>query len=161
MFRSLAVSCKIYIYIFFFSSRRRHTSCADVTGVQTCALPILQSRINCCIKGALVPWSKVKCLLCPGSLSLTLLLEHKFTQWWENSASTQSIRRHITLDFSELIHLFSNYGIYSRCLWLVELRAFCGNSMAACSQWNLCSRRDGANECKQGRKGQIGGLWWQ
>src|SRR3546814_2931595 len=28
---------------FFFSSRRRHTSCALVTGVQTCALPI--SRI--------------------------------------------------------------------------------------------------------------------
>src|SRR3546814_21105134 len=26
--------------IFFFSSRRRHTSCALVTGVQTCALPI-------------------------------------------------------------------------------------------------------------------------
>src|SRR3546814_20350747 len=32
---------------FFFSSRRRHTRCALVTGVQTCALPILlrmQSR---------------------------------------------------------------------------------------------------------------------
>src|SRR3546814_9995827 len=27
-------------FIFFFSSRRRHTSCALVTGVQTCALPI-------------------------------------------------------------------------------------------------------------------------
>src|SRR3546814_7649701 len=27
--------------LFFFSSRRRHTSCALVTGVQTCALPIL------------------------------------------------------------------------------------------------------------------------
>src|SRR3546814_19621231 len=27
---------------FFFSSRRRHTSCALVTGVQTCALPICQ-----------------------------------------------------------------------------------------------------------------------
>src|SRR3546814_5328515 len=26
---------------FYFSSRRRHTSCALVTGVQTCALPIL------------------------------------------------------------------------------------------------------------------------
>src|SRR3546814_17564051 len=26
---------------FFFSSRRRHTICALVTGVQTCALPIL------------------------------------------------------------------------------------------------------------------------
>src|SRR3546814_6757486 len=31
---------------FFFSSRRRHTRCALVTGVQTCALPIwhLQER---------------------------------------------------------------------------------------------------------------------
>src|SRR3546814_19832658 len=28
--------------MFFFSSRRRHTSCALVTGVQTCALPICQ-----------------------------------------------------------------------------------------------------------------------
>src|SRR3546814_16273600 len=30
---------------FFFSSRRRHTRCALVTGVQTCALPI-----SCCSK---------------------------------------------------------------------------------------------------------------
>src|SRR3546814_6861364 len=29
--------------ILFFSSRRRHTRCALVTGVQTCALPILQA----------------------------------------------------------------------------------------------------------------------
>src|SRR3546814_1191142 len=28
--------------LFFFSSRRRHTSCALVTGVQTCAPPILR-----------------------------------------------------------------------------------------------------------------------
>src|SRR3546814_21193667 len=28
------------VLCFFFSSRRRHTSCALVTGVQTCALPI-------------------------------------------------------------------------------------------------------------------------
>src|SRR3546814_16093241 len=28
---------------FFFSSRRRHTRCALVTGVQTCALPICRS----------------------------------------------------------------------------------------------------------------------
>src|SRR3546814_8874910 len=27
-------------WVFFFSSRRRHTRCALVTGVQTCALPI-------------------------------------------------------------------------------------------------------------------------
>src|SRR3546814_8343929 len=31
---------------FFFSSRRRHTRCALVTGVQTCALPI------CCLSSA-------------------------------------------------------------------------------------------------------------
>src|SRR3546814_19126060 len=30
------------MFLFFFSSRRRHTRCALVTGVQTCALPILQ-----------------------------------------------------------------------------------------------------------------------
>src|SRR3546814_4647648 len=29
--------------MFFFSSRRRHTRCALVTGVQTCALPILRA----------------------------------------------------------------------------------------------------------------------
>src|SRR3546814_16205622 len=29
--------------VFFFSSRRRHTRCALVTGVQTCALPIYTS----------------------------------------------------------------------------------------------------------------------
>src|SRR3546814_14104229 len=30
--------------LFFFSSRRRHTRCALVTGVQTCALPIFIKR---------------------------------------------------------------------------------------------------------------------
>src|SRR3546814_9163723 len=29
---------------FFFSSRRRHTSCALVSGVQTCALPISENQ---------------------------------------------------------------------------------------------------------------------
>src|SRR3546814_4110770 len=31
--------------LFFFSSRRRHTRCALVTGVQTCALPILADPV--------------------------------------------------------------------------------------------------------------------
>src|SRR3546814_5007934 len=39
MLRVLAV----VVGFFFFSSRRRHTMCALVTGVQTCALPILYS----------------------------------------------------------------------------------------------------------------------
>src|SRR3546814_3916327 len=34
------------LYVFFFSSRRRHTSCALVTGVQTCALPIYFERAH-------------------------------------------------------------------------------------------------------------------
>src|SRR3546814_3628008 len=33
-----------YVFYFFFSSRRRHTRCALVTGVQTCALPICERR---------------------------------------------------------------------------------------------------------------------
>src|SRR3546814_13390673 len=32
-------------FFFFFSSRRRHTRCALVTGVQTCALPIISGEI--------------------------------------------------------------------------------------------------------------------
>src|SRR3546814_4468122 len=35
----------IYCEDFFFSSRRRHTRCALVTGVQTCALPISSGEI--------------------------------------------------------------------------------------------------------------------
>src|SRR3546814_2467913 len=42
--------------MFFFSSRRRHTRCALVTGVQTCALPISFEHDAEQIKGlALVP----------------------------------------------------------------------------------------------------------
>src|SRR3546814_5698000 len=36
----------LYLFVhpsFFFSSRRRHTRCALVTGVQTCALPICRT----------------------------------------------------------------------------------------------------------------------
>src|SRR3546814_1384754 len=33
------------MFFFFFSSRRRHTRCALVTGVQTCALPILPMAV--------------------------------------------------------------------------------------------------------------------
>src|SRR3546814_5102364 len=34
------------VFFFFFSSRRRHTRCALVTGVQTCALPILRCGLE-------------------------------------------------------------------------------------------------------------------
>src|SRR3546814_1611973 len=35
----------VYCLLFFFSSRRRHTRCALVTGVQTCALPISRNFV--------------------------------------------------------------------------------------------------------------------
>src|SRR3546814_15420658 len=35
----------VVLFVFFFSSRRRHTRCALVTGVQTCALPISQRQM--------------------------------------------------------------------------------------------------------------------
>src|SRR3546814_9619086 len=34
----------LFVLFVFFSSRRRHTRCALVTGVQTCALPICCAR---------------------------------------------------------------------------------------------------------------------
>src|SRR3546814_1676656 len=42
------MSCCFVVLVcvfFFFSSRRRHTRCALVTGVQTCALPILTTML--------------------------------------------------------------------------------------------------------------------
>src|SRR3546814_6357632 len=41
--RSLRFCISYLLSFFFFSSRRRHTRCALVTGVQTCALPISAS----------------------------------------------------------------------------------------------------------------------
>src|SRR3546814_17099889 len=40
------VSLYTIFYNFFFSSRRRHTRCALVTGVQTCALPISAAYVS-------------------------------------------------------------------------------------------------------------------
>src|SRR3546814_8764105 len=41
---SIGVFLSLLLCFVFFSSRRRHTRCALVTGVQTCALPIYGSR---------------------------------------------------------------------------------------------------------------------
>src|SRR3546814_6210604 len=37
---------RLFVLYFFLSSRRRHTRCALVTGVQTCALPIYRARLG-------------------------------------------------------------------------------------------------------------------
>src|SRR3546814_6720535 len=43
-FRHLIERVVLVSNTFFFSSRRRHTRCALVTGVQTCALPISDAQ---------------------------------------------------------------------------------------------------------------------
>src|SRR3546814_10211752 len=46
------------LHFFFFSSRRRHTRCALVTGVQTCALPIchvVRAKLVEQLEGAVLP----------------------------------------------------------------------------------------------------------
>src|SRR3546814_11333492 len=45
--------------VFFFSSSRRHTRCALVTGVQTCALPILLRMSNSAYYGLRTPVTNV------------------------------------------------------------------------------------------------------
>src|SRR3546814_4869699 len=42
--------CCLCCMSFFFSSRRRHTRCALVTGVQTCALPIFFPVPHLCLE---------------------------------------------------------------------------------------------------------------
>src|SRR3546814_6850605 len=44
----------MFCYLFF-SSRRRHTRCALVTGVQTCALPILLAGGWCYVREVTMP----------------------------------------------------------------------------------------------------------
>src|SRR3546814_7671722 len=48
LYVSVCFMCFIWFFVFFFfSSRRRHTRCALVTGVQTCALPISLRKVVC------------------------------------------------------------------------------------------------------------------
>src|SRR3546814_7869139 len=44
------------MFVFFLSSRRRHTSCALVTGVQTCALPICSFQAPASVESDALAW---------------------------------------------------------------------------------------------------------
>src|SRR3546814_3530933 len=52
-----SVTCLFHVFIF--SSRRRHTRCALVTGVQTCALPISSASSPSCAAAAAASSSEV------------------------------------------------------------------------------------------------------
>src|SRR3546814_10573155 len=55
---------------FFVSSRRRHTRCALVTGVQTCALPISSSAPHPCLADSR---SMMRAMLWPSNLTVRRL----------------------------------------------------------------------------------------
>src|SRR3546814_1883081 len=58
VFSFMSVLCLYFVifsFLFFFSSRRRHTRCALVTGVQTCALPIFSDLDNSLATGESLP----------------------------------------------------------------------------------------------------------
>src|SRR3546814_17195311 len=78
--------------MFFFSSRRLHTRCALVTGVQTCALPILGRRGNI-IEARLLTE-------CNGSRVASMLAANaKFDPWTSRSPAFGS-------EFDQFTHAF-------------------------------------------------------
>src|SRR3546814_8144331 len=59
------------VWLFFFSSRRRHTRCALVTGVQTCALPIFGSQVHALMREKLLLSDSAANLTLPEEKSLS------------------------------------------------------------------------------------------
>src|SRR3546814_6604738 len=63
------------LYFFFVSSRRRHTRCALVTGVQTCALPILGSILGSFLGAAFIVLLPILLSNAPSMLGLHISVE--------------------------------------------------------------------------------------
>src|SRR3546814_10550381 len=81
------------VFVFFFSSRRRHTRCALVTGVQTCALPICSWRLYSVGRTGQVvarfttpPWL-------PAKPARTASIEPSATRSEEHTSELQSLMR--------------------------------------------------------------------
>src|SRR3546814_20255090 len=72
--------CMNLIVLFFFSSRRRHTRCALVTGVQTCALPISTGHGTNVIQGLAISMeaTTVPALIICAAIVVTHLLAGLF-----------------------------------------------------------------------------------
>src|SRR3546814_8942471 len=83
----LVVSSLVYVEgEFFFSSKRRHTRCALVTGVQTCALPILLRNTRVLSKSSLVFQGVGN-----GEYPLGISLEYAGYLWAKNGAPVKVI----------------------------------------------------------------------
>src|SRR3546814_6502288 len=97
--------------MFFFSSRRRHTRCALVTGVQTCALPIcleLSEKRPLLFSLRLIIKSKE-----PGSLcvNLTRIVDvETIVTGWKMLRECERDRLRIGIDAGRRIHDFAIGG---------------------------------------------------
>src|SRR3546814_10459503 len=93
--------CIVY-YLFFCSSRRRHTRCALVTGVQTCALPIFHLED---------PYTAEEI-----ARTLESRFRYKAESWQERSADFLSLlvtRNVIMYSVVGAILLVASFGIYT------------------------------------------------
>src|SRR3546814_7253070 len=92
----------ICVCLFFFSCRRRHTRCALVTGVQTCARPISNEALHGLARGMeAADRAAIKCPLCRPPLRSRTSLQKRD----EFDTSFQEIRVRILLEGDQNIGL--------------------------------------------------------
>src|SRR3546814_1790665 len=84
-------------FVVFFSSRRRHTNCALVTGVQTCALPIspiAMPTVALAIAGAsFTPSPTIATLSSSASFLIAATLSSGMRRSEEHTSELQSLMR--------------------------------------------------------------------
>src|SRR3546814_4792644 len=85
------------MFIFFFSSRRRHTRCALVTGVQTCALPI------CCLR---FPGRHLRA----GELLPAIMLDHIAEQVGVDAGAIADFARRAPTRYDQLAAIKARFG---------------------------------------------------
>src|SRR3546814_15421362 len=87
--------------LFFFSSRRRHTRCALVTGVQTCALPISWQEggawawSTLLIAAGVFGWVPLRALVIFGAIAAATLVLNQIrtlvAHLWENDGAVLTV----------------------------------------------------------------------
>src|SRR3546814_17985761 len=83
----------LFVFVVFFSSRRRHTRCALVTGVQTCALPISWRKLKRNRAAVVAAWTLAAMALLVIFGPLLSPYAFDFTDFAHSSAAPSQIGR--------------------------------------------------------------------
>src|SRR3546814_16347796 len=83
------------VLFFFFSSRRRHTRCALVTGVQTCALPISTSHFLARLKHIKTCAANVQAVHSFPNSRCSPLFHHSFRGLHVTSVTDRPQKKHL------------------------------------------------------------------